>query len=39
MGCSETGKFQDGYSKIGCEVRQYYQNVRILLFFVALNTS
>ena len=39
MGCTETGEFQDGYSKIGCEVRQFYRNVRILFCFVALNTS
>ena len=38
-GCMKTGKFQDGYLEIGCEVRQFYLNVRILFGYVALNTS
>ena len=39
MGCMKTGKFQDGYSEIGCEVRQFYLNVRILFCSVALNAN
>ena len=39
MGCMKTGKYQDGYSESRSEVRQFYQNVRILFCSVALNTS
>ena len=40
MGCTETGELHDhGYSEIGCVVRQFDRNVRILFCFVILNTS